>query len=132
MDRTELEGRLKNWAAEYGGGKYPNIGWQGANLLQTLVDHKGFVPNSRGYVAVPIRSMADEVEQLVREMEETDLYKAAKALRCDYFLPNIPIQERLRQMKSRAGIGISRAGYYEVLEKGKTYLRGALSRKAAA
>lgn len=130
MDKTELDGRLKNWASEYGGGKYPNIGWQGANLLQTLVDHKGFVPSSGGYVRVPIRSMADEVEQLVREMEACDLFKSGRALRCDYFLPNIPIQERLRLMKN-AGVNISRAGYYEVLEKGKTYLRGALTRKAA-
>lgn len=130
MDKVELESRLQNWADEYGGGRYPNIGWQGANLLQTLVEHQGFVPNGGGYVRIPIRSLADEVEHLVRGMEDGDLHKAAKAMRCDYFLPNISIQDRLLRMR-KIGISISRAGYYDILAQGKCYLRGALSRKAA-
>lgn len=129
IDSIELERRLLGWAQEYGGGRYANVGWQGINLLQTLVEHKGFVPNSRGYVPVPIRSAADEVESIVRDMEDGDMRRYAKVLRCDYFLPNLSVDERLQKMR-RAGFGMSRASYYAVLDGAKMYLRGELSAKA--
>lgn len=131
IDSMELENRLKNWAQEYGGGRYPNVGWQGRNLIQTLIEHKGFVPSSRGYIPVPIRSAADEVEKIVRDMEQSDMARQASALRCDYFMPNIPVSDRLRRMTKR-GHPMSRAAYYDVLSQGKSYLRGALSRAEAA
>lgn len=129
IDGIELERRLLGWAQEYGGSKYANVGWQGINLLQTLVDHKGFVPSTRGYIPVPIRSAADEVEAIVRRMEEADMARYARVLRCDYFLPNISVDDRLRKMR-RVGFGMSRSIYYSVLDGAKLYVRGELSAKA--
>jgi hypothetical protein len=131
IDSIELERRLLGWAQEYGGGKYANVGWQGINLLQTLIDHQGFVPNSRGYIPVPIRSAADEVETIVCSMEAGDMVRYAKVLRCDYFLPNLSVDERLKRMR-RVGFGMSRASYYAVLDGAKMYLRGELSAKSRA
>lgn len=129
IDNIELERRLLGWAHEYGGGKYANVGWQGVNLLQTLIDHKGFVPSSRGYVPVAIRTASDEVESIVRRMEDSDMRKQAKVLRCDYFHPNITVDARLKHMR-KEGFGLSRTSYYAALEGAKLYMRGELSARA--
>ena len=126
IDVTELDVRLRGWAEEYGGGKYAHVGWHSRNLLQTLVEHQGFVPSSRGFVPIPIRSAADLVEKVVRDMETSDMLRHAKVLRCDYFQPNATVDQRLRSM-SRIGFGMSRAGYYDLLAQAKCYVRAALS-----
>lgn len=131
IDRTELEARLKGWAQEYGGGKYENVGWHSRNLLQTLIEHKGFIPNGRGYVPVPIRSAADEVEQIVNEMESGGYYKQGRVVRCDYFLPNVPMDVRLRNLK-HIGVDMSRASYFDHLAQAKALITGALRKAVIA
>jgi hypothetical protein len=130
MDRAELERRLKGWAEEYGGGRYENIGYHSRNMLQTLVEHRGFVPDSRGFIPVPIRSAADEVEQVVNRMEADGWFKQGRVLRCDYFLPNIPMATRLTNLR-RIGIQTSRAGYYDFLAQAKAFVAGALVKAVA-
>lgn len=131
IDRTELDRRLKGWADEYGGGKYENVGWRGRNLLQTLIEHQGFVPNAAGYVPIPIRSAADEVETVVVEMEVCGWLKQAKVLRCDYFRPDWSIDQRLREI-AKIGFGMSRAGYYDRLAEAKGMVAAALTKRVAA
>lgn len=131
IDRTALESRLRNWAEEYGGSKYANVGWPGRNMIQTLVEHQGFVPDARGFIPVPIRSLADDVEAVVREMEQGDYHRQAKALRCDYFQPSMAIDVRLQRMRA-IGLPMSRAGYYDLLAQAKAFVAGALSRAEAA
>lgn len=131
IDRTELDRRLKGWADEYGGGKYENVGWRGRNLLQTLIEHQGFVPSSAGYVPIPIRSAADEVETVVRDMETSGWLRHARALRCDYFQPDWAIDQRLRAMR-QLGCDMSRTAYYDALAQAKAFVAGALSKTAAA
>lgn len=125
IDRTTLEARLKGWADEYGGGKYENIGYQSRNMLQTLVDHKGFVPDSRGYVPIPIRSSADEVESAVLSMEASGWFKQGRVLRCDYFLPHATMDMRLRNL-NKIGVSLSRASYFDHLAQAKAFVAGAL------
>lgn len=124
IDRSELEQRLTGWAQEYGGSRYEHVGWHSRNLLQTLVEHRGFVPSSRGYVPVPMHSAADEVERIVNEMAESDMRRHANVLRCDYFHPHLPITERVKRFQ------LSRARYYAVLAEAKCYVRAALSKPA--
>jgi len=131
LDREQLDTRLKGWADEYGGGRYENIGWQGRNMLQTLIEHRGFVPSSGGYVRVPIQSAADEVEAAVKLMETTGWYRQGRVIRCDYFLPNAPMEVRLRNLR-HIGVSLSRASYFDHLSQAKAYLSGALNPIAAA
>jgi hypothetical protein len=130
MDRAELDRRLKGWAEEYGGGRYENIGYHSRNMLQTLVEHRGFVPDSRGFIPVPIRSAADEVEQVVNRMEADGWFKQGRVLRCDYFLPNLPMDVRLRNLR-QIGNQTSRAGYYDFLAQAKAFVAGALVKAVA-
>jgi len=131
LSRAELESRLKGWADEYGGGRYENIGYHSRNMLQTLVEHQGFVPSGRGYIPVPIRTAADEVERVVVAMEAGEYFKQGRVLRCDYFLPNIPMEVRLKNLH-RIGIQTSRAGYYDFLAQAKVGVAAALSKALAA
>lgn len=127
----ELEARLVAWAKEYGEGSGPGIGWSGQNLLQTLVDHRGFVPSSRGYVPVPIHTGADEVETIVRGMEAAGWFRHGRALRCDYYRPNMAIDARLAMMR-RIGLPMSRAGYYDYVAQARAFVAGALFKSVAA
>ena len=126
----ELEARLVAWAREYGLGGDAGLGWKSRNILQTLVDHRGFVPDSRGYVPVPIRTAADEVETIVRGMEASGWVKQAQALRVDYFHPRAAIDSRLSIMRRR-GLPMSRAGYYDHIAQAKAFVAGALFRRHA-
>lgn len=128
MQRHELETRLKGWADEYGGGKYEHVGWHSRNMLQTIIEHEGFIPDSRGYIPVPIRSAADEVEQAVNRMEADGWFKQGRVLRCDYFLPNAPMDTRFRNLRA-IGIQLSRASYYDHLAQAKAYVAGALQKE---
>lgn len=131
MDKKQLEQRLENWAKEYGGGRYDDLGYASRNILQTLIEHEGFIPSTRGYVPIPIRSQADEVEAAVRMMESTGYFRPGRVLRCEYFITSAPMELRLQNL-SRIGISISRAGYYDYLAIGKAFVAGQLTRDMAA
>jgi len=126
IDREALESRLRGWAQEYGGGKYENIGYQSRNMLQTLIEHGGFVPDSRGFIPVPIRSAADEVESAVAAMESGGWHRQGRVLRCDYFMPNASMDMRLRNLR-HIGVSLSRASYFDYLAQAKAYIAGALA-----
>lgn len=125
MEAKELDARLQAWAKEYGGGRYENNGWKGRNLLQTLHDHGGFVPDPGGFHRPPIRTAADEIEDAVQRMERGGWFKQGRVLRCDYFEPNMAIQARLDALR-RLGIGVSKAGYYAYLAQAKAFVAGAM------
>lgn len=131
IEKQALEARLLAWAEEYGGGKYANVGWSGRNLLATLIEHEGFVPDARGFIPIPIRSPADEVESVVIGMETGGWLRQAKVLRCDYFQPTLDIESRLRSMRA-IGFSMSRTAYYDLLTQAKAYVAGALSKAVAA
>lgn len=109
------------------------------SILQRLIDHEGFVPSSRGYVPVPIKTLADEVEAAVMlmQMTRTDsgpnpYYRSAMVLRIEHLTPNYwPEQERLQKLR-RIGLDISRHTYYRSLQFGRAFLMGHFSTKAVA
>lgn len=131
MDKKQLDGRLENWAEEYGGGRYENIGFASRNILQTLIEHEGFVPSSRGFVPVPVNTMADEVEAAVRIMETTGYLRPGRVLRCEYFMHSAPMEVKLRNLEY-IGIFIKRPTYYDYLSIAKAFVAGQLTRERAA
>ncbi|KRC35099.1 MULTISPECIES: hypothetical protein [unclassified Lysobacter] len=131
MDRRKLDARLEAWAAEYGGGRYEEIGYPSRNILKTLIEHEGFVPSARGYIPTPIYTAADEIEAAVRGMDEIGYGRQAHVLRCEYFMPDAHMELRLTNL-AQVGVKISRAGYYDYLAIAKAYIAGQLNRAAAA
>lgn len=131
MDSKQLESRLVNWAEEYGGGRYENIGYPSRNILQTLIEHQGFMPSARGYIPIPIKSASDEVESAVRLMESNGYFRPGRVLRCEYFVTHAPMELRLANLL-KIGIRTSRSGYYDYLAIAKAFVAGQLSREQAA
>lgn len=131
MDRKQLELRLTNWAEEYGGGRYEDIGYPGRNMLQSLVEHRGFLPSSGGFIAVPINTPADEVEDTVRCMEASGYDRPGLVLRCEYFLVESAMETKLANL-ARVGVAIKRPTYYDYLAIAKAFVMGQLSRRRAA
>lgn len=125
ITETELDRRLTEWAKEYGGRDHGN-GWPGRNFLATLIEHRGFVPNSRGYIPVPVATQADDVEKAVVCMERISLFKPGRVVRCEYFMLRAPFESKIQNLRA-IGLPMSRAGYYMYLAQAKAFLLGALT-----
>lgn len=112
---ARVEERLKQWASEY------RDGWgSNSTVLSCLIDHKGFVPDSRGYTPVPINTPADEVERIVLGMSTGGMRREANVLRSEYFDTHSPDSARFEYLH------VSRAGYYTALAVAKAYVAGKL------
>lgn len=56
MDKKQLEARLVHWAEEYGGSRYEDIGFASRNILQSLIEHQGFMPSWCSRAPTPMRA----------------------------------------------------------------------------
>jgi hypothetical protein len=119
---TERRAAFRGWT---------DVALMARNFLATLIEHEGFVPNSRGYVPVPIRTAADEIEQAVMEMERKGFFKPGRVMRCEYFMLRAPFESKMQNMRS-IGLPMSRAGYYLYLGQAKAFIAGALTQRAVA
>lgn len=131
MTPDVLERRLRDWAEEYRGGRYEHLGFSGRNILSTLIEHRGFVPSSRGFVPVPTCTPADEVEVVVNRMAEVGLYPESHVLRIEYFEPDLATEHRLDRLR-RLGLAMTEDAYASRLAMAKGFLMGALSSKPVA
>jgi len=135
ITEEQLREKLKAWIREYGDGGMPQEKtW---NIIQALIDHKGFVPSSRGYVGIPLQTVGDEVEHAVNAMaampampgEPNVCFKAAMALRAYYLTPlRWPEEERIRWL-GLIGLRMSRHTYYRSVQLGRAFLMGFLASK---
>lgn len=133
INERQLRDKLKFWISEYGYGGMP--GGKGSNIIQTLIDHKGFVPSKRGYVAIPVQTVGDEVEAAVRIMantpgeagDENVLFKAAMSMRAYYLTPkHWPEEDRIKELRN-VGLPMSRHSYYRNVQLGRAFLMGYLN-----
>jgi hypothetical protein len=141
INEVQLKVKLKFWIREYGWGGMPDSGGSSSNLIQTLIDHKGFVPTSKGYVGIALQTIGDEVEAAVRIMEqmpgeagdENVCFKGAMALRAYYLTPkHWPEEERISRL-SLIGLRMSKPTFYKFVQLGRAFLMGYLnSREPAA
>lgn len=127
ISKAELEARLQGWAEEYGGGRYEWLGYSRSSILQRLAEHGGFVPNSGGFRPIPIKSAADEVDAAISEMLNGDWYQPAQVIRVEYIRQHEPFEVKRSRLRA-VGVTVSKTRYYDLLQTGKAYLGGALSR----
>lgn len=130
MDDAKLAEKLGHWVREYGPGGLPHASAQ--NIIQTIMEHRGFIPSRRGYVGRKLDSAADEVEFAVKLMECTQgkngktsrCYRAAKALRIEYLIGGRwPVDERLSLMEQMR-IPCSEHEYKRLIQAARCYLHG--------
>lgn len=133
ITEEQLRGKLKFWIREYGWGGMPSS--KSSNLIQTLMDHKGFVPSHKGYVGIPLQTIGDEVEAAVREMEqmpgeagdENVLFKAAMSLRAYYLTPKEWAEEDRLYRLRLIGLSMSKPTFYKFVQYGRAFLLGYLN-----
>lgn len=129
----DLNEKLKHWVKEYGPGGLPNE--RSYNLIQSLMEHKGFVPSSRGYVRLLLNTVGDEVESGVVAMECTPAepgqpnicYRAAKVLRMHYLVPRTYIEADRIKFLGHIGLRMTRHGYHVGLQHARAFLAGYLN-----
>ena len=131
INEQQLREMLRVWIKEYGLGGLPHERTQ--NFLQSLIDHKGFVPNS-SYRGIPLGTIADKVEEAMQAMastpgepgDENMMFKASMALRAYYLTPkHWPEAERIKHL-GKAGLPMSRFTYYRFVQIGRAFLLGYL------
>jgi hypothetical protein len=134
INEAQLKVKIKFWIREYGWGGMPHSG-ASSNILQTLIDHKGFVPTAKGYTGIALQTIGDEVESAVRIMEqmpgeagdENVCFKGAMALRAYYLTPKYwPEEERISRM-ALIGLRMSKPTFYKFVQLGRAFLMGYLN-----
>jgi hypothetical protein len=124
MKATELERRLTEWADEYAGGKYENVGWSGSSVLAVAIKYHGRAPQGlhpRPIIGTP----ADEVELAVRAMRPQrggELMVAA--LRAEYWMRSAALEHKLQRIRHKERLRINERSYYTHLKLAKQYVAG--------
>ena len=112
----ELERRLQEWAGEYAGGRFEDIGWPGISQIATMMKYHGRAPDGLSVEVVAVNTPADDVEAAVAELEKTrDGLKPGKVLRCEYWMTRAPEEQKLQVLR-KSGLPMSRQGYYGYLK----------------
>lgn len=120
-----FEARLREWAREYSGGRYENIGWPDKSWLYNAIKYQGRTPQGCGDV-VYVGTPADDVEKSVVELErQKDGYKPGRVLRAEYWMPSAPEEMKLQALR-RIGLPMSRAGYYQCVMVAKVHVASSL------
>lgn len=132
ISESQLQDMLRAWIREYGMGGLPHE--KTSNFLQSIIDHKGFVPSSTGYRGVQLGTIGDKVEQAIQDMastpampgDENKMFKAATVLRAYYLTPkHWAEEERIKRLKA-IGLPMSRHTYYRFVQLGRAFLMGYL------
>ena len=115
MNDQELETRLREWAAAFGGEQMRRTGAASSERLGAIAtDDLSSAPPS-----------AVEIERIVQCMEHAGRWREGRVLRVQYFCPDVPEAERLRRL-NRIGLGMSRAAYYIYLGAARSFALGAM------
>jgi hypothetical protein len=124
MKSAELERRLNEWADEYAGGKYDNVGAIHSSPVAVLMKYHGRAPqglNPRPIIGTP----ADEVELAVCSMRQQRGGDAMVAVvRAEYWMRSAALEHRLQRIRKKDRLKISARAYYVHLHAAKNYIAG--------
>lgn len=130
ITEDELQDKIRAWRREYGYGGYDGL--SSSNILQVLIDHKGFVPRPQGKRWPGIGTVADEFEQALRDMAATpaevgkpnECFKMAMVFRCFYLSSHEDADDDLLDRVRRIGLPMSRSTFYRNVRKARAFLMG--------
>jgi hypothetical protein len=127
----ELQEKIRAWRREYGGGGSAYVAGM-SNILQTLIDHKGFVPRAQGKRGIALGTIADEFEQALRDMAATpaepgrpnQCFRMAMAFRCYYQSSIDDADEDMIDRMRDIGLPMSRSTFYRSVRQARAFLLG--------
>jgi hypothetical protein len=116
MRRTgELECRLREWADEFAGSKYENIGYASKSWLHNAIVYHGPAPQGLNPRSSGARTPADEVEAAVVALEKQEGgYRAARVLRAEYWMKSAAEEHKIQSLR-HIGLPMGRTKYYDEL-----------------
>lgn len=115
-----MKHRLVAWARAYAGAQFRRLGHASTDALTP-----GRVLDLAG-----LDAEADEIERIVRAMEDCGRWREARVLRAEYYMAGVPEAERLQRL-ARIGLRMSRTSYYAFLGSARAFVLGALSQVRA-
>jgi hypothetical protein len=118
MNDRALKQRFADWAAAYAGAQFQRLGYASTERLAPSAKVDGEYQDGG-------TGPADEIEAIVRCMEQAGRWREARVLRAEYFMAALPEVERLQRLR-RIGLTMSRAGYYVYLGAARAFVLGAL------
>lgn len=122
---SDLERRLEEWAGEYGGSRYENIGWPGASALASAMKYCGRSPEGLAQTPYRQKTPADDVEESVRALEaQIGGYMPARVIRLEYTARSLPIEQKIWRMARIGGAGMTRVRYYQHLRLARVHVAG--------
>ena len=112
---VELEQRLTEWADEYRGSRYENLGYPSRSWLQNAIVYHGPAPQGLNPRGNGEHTPADDVEEAVQALEKQQGgNRAGTVLRAEYWMIRAPEEEKLRALR-QIGLQMSRATFYDEL-----------------
>jgi hypothetical protein len=128
MNDGRLNDYLRSWVREYGSG-HDTGGGGSNNILQTLIDHKGFIPH-RG-IRGRSRTWGDDVEEVVTIMGRVQKPErgygtsdSAKVLRVHYLIGSASADDERYALLAESGLSVRKGKYHQLLHKGRGFLGG--------
>jgi hypothetical protein len=121
---TTLESRLTDWAREYRGGRYENVGWQGVSPLSVAMKYGGPGPQGLNPGRMETNSACDEVEQAIRALAaQASGAPAAAVIRCHYLASSHTKDEKLRKL-GKVGYPMGPVRYSQHLRLARIHVAG--------
>jgi len=119
---TTLESRLTEWAREYGGRHYDDIGWPGVSPMAQIMKYHGRAPQGLNPRRIETNSPGDQVERAIRALEGQERGRIpACVIRCEYFASADAKDVKLSRLK-RIGVDVKEVGYSQHLRIAKVHV----------
>jgi hypothetical protein len=123
----ELERRLKEWADEYGGGRYDNIGWPASSSISVLMTYYGRAPQGLNQPPI-LGTAADQIETIVQTLnKQTGGRACAAILRTEYWMRSAALEHKLERLRVKDGVRVSERDYGRLLVAAREYVGNALA-----
>lgn len=119
---TALESRLVDWANEYSGRSYDDIGWPGISPMAVIMKYHGRPPQGLNPRRIETNSAGDEVERAVRALQAQEKgWVPACVIRCEYFHANVEKHSKLSILRG-IGVHVREVGYSQNLRIAKVHV----------
>jgi len=124
--------RLDAWGIEFAYHRdRERLGHRSKDMLQVLIEHKGEMPpRATGFKPLEVDPLAQQVEDLVREIFQTDDKTIAWALRAYYCGSGRKGFERYEFFRALVGRDVSKRSYFLYVQAGFALVREKLLQHA--
>ena len=125
VQEATIDCRFRSWAKENKGGWFHNIGYPDRNILVSIEQHGGEVPDRSGYRGTIINFLADQIEEMLVKMRDMGDFKIpARVVEAEYLQDWMPLTQKLSWLGRKHKIWISPSTYYKSLKQAKAYAIG--------